>query len=326
MGPQLPTDPQNGGPVAGSVSVVVPVYNGASTLAELVAQVSDVLEGLGRSYEIVLVNDGSEDDSWVKIQELASANDAVSGIELMRNYGQHNATLAGIRAARNEVVVTMDDDLQNPPDQIPKLLDALAEGSEVVYGSPRRYRQGLLRAFASRLVRLALRFVMPTGIAAHATAFRAFPASLTEAFAHYDAPFVNVDVLLTWGTDRFGYVEVRHDARQEGRSNYTFGRLVGVAFNIVTGFTTRPLQLASFLGFAFTLVGIGLLCFVVASRLIRGAAIPGFTFLAASLSIFSGIQLFALGTIGEYLARIYLRIIDQPSYVVRGRADGTREA
>lgn len=141
---------------APTVSVVVPVHNGAASIEGLVARLLATLDGLGAAYEIVLVNDGSRDDSWPCIVGLSERHGAVRGIDLMRNYGQHNALLCGIRAARYDVVVTLDDDLQNPPEEIPRLLAALAEGRDVVYGTPRREQHGLLRDLASRITKLVL--------------------------------------------------------------------------------------------------------------------------------------------------------------------------
>ncbi len=296
------------------------MFNSSATLEELVAGIEDTL-GDRTAFEVILVNDASTDDSWDAIAALSRADARVHGIDLARNFGQHNATLAGIRRARYDVIVTIDDDLQHPPEEIPALLAKLAEGHDVVYGTPADYRQPLSRVVASRFMRLALRQVVPSGMARHVTAFRAFRAEVATAFAQHRAPHVSIDALLAWGTARFAAVTVRHEPRSAGESNYTTFALVRYAFTMMTGFSARPLRLVSLVGFAFTLIGAAMLALVVVNRVLRGAAVPGFTFLAASLALFSGIQLFALGTIGEYLARMYERIIDRPTYVVR-RATG----
>lgn len=305
------------------VSVVVPVYDAQQTLPELVSRLGDVMTGCARSYELVFVNDGSRDGSWAVIEGLAGRYGWVRGIDLMRNYGQHNALLVGIRAARCDIIVTMDDDLQNPPEEIPRLLEKLAEGYDVVYGRPERERHGLLRDLASTITKLALQETMGAEIARHAGAFRAFRTEVREAFAEYRAPHVFIDVLLTWGTDRFGSVIVRHDQRRAGTSNYTFRKLVIHALNMMTGFSTVPLQLASIAGFGFTLVGIAILGYVLVTYFIVGSSVPGFPFLASVIAIFSGVQLFALGVIGEYLARMHFRMMDRPAYALR-RTTGER--
>jgi undecaprenyl-phosphate 4-deoxy-4-formamido-L-arabinose transferase len=305
--------------------VVVPVYNSELSLRDLVSRLQPVLQAVVAAYELVLVNDGSRDRSWQVVCELAAQNDWVRGIDLMRNFGQHNALLCGIRAAKYEVVVTMDDDLQHPPEEIPKLLDKLNEGPDVVYGTPREEQHGLWRDLASQLTKLALQNAMGAEIARQVSAFRIFRAKVRDAFADYHAPFVSIDVLLTWGTTRFAAIPVRHDPRLLGASNYTLRKLVAHALNMMTGFSTMPLQLASLMGFAFTLFGLGVLVYVVGRYLIQGSAVAGFPFLASVIAIFSGAQLFALGIIGEYLARIHFRIMERPSFVIRDTTGERKE-
>ena len=300
-----------------SISVVVPVYNSELTLPELVKRLQPVLTGLAREYELLLVNDGSRDQSWKVIQELSRSHPWVRGINLMRNYGQHNALLCGIRAARFDTLVTMDDDLQHPPEDLPKLLAKMEEGFDVVYGTPEDEQHGLLRAVASMITKIALQSAMDGEKARLVSAWRVFRTQLRDAFASYHGPFVSIDVLLTWGTTKFGSVRVRHDPRTIGNSNYNFRKLVRHALNMMTGFSVLPLQLASVIGFAFTLFGIVVLFFVVGRYFISGTSVAGFPFLASIIAIFSGAQLFALGIIGEYLARMHFRTMDKPTYAVK---------
>lgn len=304
-----------------SVSVVVPVYNSEGTLDELISRLEVVLSAVASSWEIILVNDGSRDESWQRIEALTASHPAVHGINLMRNYGQHNALLCGIRAARHAVVVTIDDDLQNPPEEIPRLLDKLAEGYDVVYGTPQREQHGLFRDWASRITKIALQGAMGAETARHVSAFRAFRTQVRDGFSHYQGPFVSIDVLLTWGASRFTAIQVRHEPRRVGVSNYTLRKLMTHALNMMTGFTTLPLQLASWIGFGFTLFGLLVLAYVIGRYLIQGGSVPGFPFLASIIAVFSGAQLFALGIIGEYLARIHFRMMDRPAYVVRNTVD-----
>src|SRR5213079_1455659 len=171
-----------------SISVVSPVYNGEASIAELCRRPSEVLPRIATEYEIILVNDGSRDRSWETISELSSRFATVRGLNLMRNYGQHNALLCGIRAAKYDVIVTMDDDLQHPPEEIPRLLPRLDEGCDVVYGAPKTEQNGIVRALASRITRLALRAAVGSEVAKNVSAFRAFPTQLREAFAAYQSP------------------------------------------------------------------------------------------------------------------------------------------
>jgi glycosyltransferase involved in cell wall biosynthesis len=300
-----------------NLSVVIPVYNSAPTLRALMTRLTQALDHLGLDYEIILVNDGSRDSSWEQIEQLSHEYASLVGINLMRNYGQHNALLAGIRSARCDTIVTMDDDLQNPPEEIEKLLEALAAGYDVVYGTPLQEQHGFWRDLASQVTKLALQGAMGAETARKVSAFRVFRTALRNAFANYQGPFVSIDVLLTWGTTRFTAVPVRHDPRTVGASNYTFRKLVTHALNMMTGFSTWPLQVASLVGFAFTLFGLGVLTYVLGRYFIQGGSVPGFPFLASMVAIFSGAQLFALGIIGEYLARMHFRMMDRPTYTIR---------
>lgn len=302
-----------------AVSVVVPVYNSEHTLDELVGRLRATLGAFPEALEIVLVNDGSADGSWDVVTRLARAHPEVRGIALARNHGQHAALLCGIREARGMVIVTMDDDLQNRPEDVPALVSRVGEGFDVVYGVPRQQQWGLARNLASRVTKLVLQAAMGARTASMVSGFRAMRADVREAFAGYSAVFVNIDVLLTWGASRFDAVTVDQEPRRLGRSQYTFRSLVRHTFNMVTGFTTVPLKIATAVGFAFTLFGIGVLAYVVGRYLVEGVAVPGFAFLASIIAIFSGAQLFALGIFGEYLARVFHRSTGQPSYTVRGR-------
>jgi glycosyltransferase involved in cell wall biosynthesis len=295
---------------------VTPVYNGEACLAELCRRLGEVLPRIAMQHEIILVNDGSRDRSWEMISKLSSRSPIVRGLNLMRNYGQHNALLCGIRAAKYDVIVTLDDDLQHPPEEIPRLLARLDEGFDVVYGAPETEQHGLLRALASRITRLALRAAIGSEIAKNVSAFRVFRTRLREAFADYQSPFVSIDVLLTWATTRFGAISVPFQPRHSGSSNYTVGKLARHALDMMTGFSTAPLQLASLIGFSCTLFGIGVFFYVFVRYCLEGS-IPGFPFLASIIAIFSGAQLFALGVIGEYLARMHFRSMKRPAYVVR---------
>jgi undecaprenyl-phosphate 4-deoxy-4-formamido-L-arabinose transferase len=298
-----------------SISVVIPVFNARDTLGPLAAELRSVLEG--KAFEVILVNDGSRDGSWEVIERLAAEYVWIRGIDLMRNYGQHNAVLCGIRAARHDVIVTIDDDLQNPPAEIFNLLRKLEEGYDVVYGTPRKETHGFLRDLASRVTKVTLQGAMGAETARNISAFRVFRTNLRDAFESYSSPFVSIDVLLTWATQRFASVCVENRPRTVGVSNYTIRKLLVHALNMATGFSIVPLQLASLLGFAFTVFGFGVLAYVLGRYFIQGTNVPGFAFLASVIAIFSGAQLFALGIIGEYIARMHMRTMNRPSYAVR---------
>ena len=299
-----------------SLSVVVPVFNGALTIRELISDLNKVLPNLAEHYEAVLVEDGSQDNSWEVILQLVQANSWVRGIRLMRNFGQHNAVLCGIRAARHDIIVTMDDDLQHPATEIPKLLDKLAEGFDVVYGVPDVPQHGVGRGLLSKITKRVLQSAVGVDIADKASAFRAFRTLVREGFANYQSPFVSIDVLLTWGTTRFAAIPVHHLSRRVGVSNYSFRKLVQHTLNLALGFSTLPLKFASFVGFAFTLVGFFILLFVLGRWILEGS-VPGFPFLASMIAIFSGVILLILGIMGEYLSQMHVQLMGRPSCVIR---------
>ncbi len=304
-------------------SVVIPVYRGAETLVPLVEQLAAVLPTLAACYEVILVNDGSPDASWERIEELARRFPWVRGLNLMRNYGQHNATLCGVRAARYEVIVTMDQDLQHPPQEIPALLAELQRGYDVVYGAPRKLPQGFWRNLMTRYTKVLLAWIMGVPTVRNISAFRAFRTHLRQAFGDFRSPSLTLDVLLSWGTTRFSVVMVNIEPAG-GRSNYTFFALFRQALLILTGYSTAPLRLASLTGFFMTLFGVGVFGYVLWVYFAQGS-LPGFPFLASIVSLFSGAQLFTLGIFGEYLARMFDRSMDRPPYVILQQTDGGTE-
>ena len=301
------------------ISIVVPVYRSQELLRELHRRIVCTIESRDPAFELILVEDCGGDGSWEVIEELARSDARVKGLRLSRNYGQHNALLCGIRAAAGDVIVTIDDDLQNPPEEIIRLLQRLDEGFDVVYGTPVAMTHGVLRDQAARMTKLALQSAMGAETASKVSAFRAFRARLRDAFANYRSPTVNIDVLLTWGSSNFSAVTVRQDKRAAGESGYTLRKLIVHALNMMTGFSTLPLQMASIVGFIFGTLGFLLLFYVVVQYFVYGAAVPGFTFLASIIAIFSGVQLFALGVFGEYLSRMHFRAMGRPAYSVQQR-------
>jgi undecaprenyl-phosphate 4-deoxy-4-formamido-L-arabinose transferase len=301
-----------------TLSIVIPVFEAGQALETLYDRLIKTLTGLRCPFEIIFVDDGGRGQSWIFIEKLATQDDRVRGIRLGRNYGQHNALLCGIRAARFEIIVTMDDDLQHPPEELPKMLALLLESDQdVVYGTSKHPQHGAMRNLATLITKIALRTVMDRETVRHVSAFRVFRSEVATSFRNYDGPFVSIDVLLTWGTSRFAGLYVRHERRQKGTSGYTPQKLISHTLNLVTGLTPLPLRLASGIGLALSFVGFALICYVLILYFVRGATVPGFPFLASVISLFSGAQLFAIGIIGEYLSRMHFRTMGMPSYVVR---------
>jgi glycosyltransferase involved in cell wall biosynthesis len=302
------------------VSVVVPCYRSELTLEVLVERLLRSLDGLRREgtidgFEIILVVDGSPDNTAAIAQGLVDASPHVTAMLLRRNFGQHNALVAGIRAARFDVVVTLDDDLQHPPEEIGTLLHTLDPATDLVYAVPVAEQHGFLRSLASRAVKTALRMAgVPN--ATWVGAFRAFRTDLRDGFSGVNDASVNVDVLLSWVTTRVRAVRVRMEPRAAGHSSYDTGRLLRHTANMVTGYGTVPLKLAAWLGFACGLLGVVLLVVVVVMYFVGETTVPGFTTIAALISLFAGAQMLTIGIIGEYVARQHFRSMSRPMYVI----------
>jgi undecaprenyl-phosphate 4-deoxy-4-formamido-L-arabinose transferase len=297
------------------VSVVVPTFCSPATLPTLAERIASSPWFTDRS-ELIVVDDGNTDETWRVIQGLAAKNRQVRGVKLGRNFGQHAALLAGVRKAKNPVVVTLDDDLQNPPEEVPKMLAALTLDVDVVYGLPARRRQSPWRNFTSasskRVMRYALGFLRATDI----SSFRVFRTRLRDSFDGDLGPGVSIDALLNWSTTRFTSIEVKHDERQQGSSNYSFSKLLRFMLDTATGYSTVPLRFATGLGLITVTLSIFVLGWVLWRPLTSGESVPGFPFLATTIAIFSGVQLIVLGVLGQYIGRMHFRVMAKPTYTV----------
>ena len=299
------------------VSVVIPVHRSESSLRPLVARLQRVLEQTGHCYEIILVEDGGGDGSWDVLRELqAKDNDRIVVIQLMRNYGQHNALMCGFRHARGEYIVTIDDDLQNPPEEIPKLLNAIQTGLyDLVYGTYASKKHSFWRNAGSALVNAFYRVVFKN--AATISSFRAIHRPLLESIFPYDLNFTFVDGLLAWNTQRIGQIEVEHHPRAAGRSGYDPRKLIVLALNLFTNFSLLPLQVVSWCGLALSGFGFLLVLFYLIQSLRDQIIVPGYASTMIAVLVVGGTQLLALGMIGEYLGRLHLNVNRKPQYTVR---------
>lgn len=302
------------------LSVVIPVHNSASLLPRLVGELLSVLPQIADHWEVVLVNDGSEDGSFDVIVALNAQYPWVRGIDLMTNVGQQNALLCGIRAARYDIIATLDDDLQHPPSELAKLVAALDAGADVAYGTPRHEKRSLPRYLASRATRLALHAAGGRA-AGGLSAFRVFRAGLRKAFDQYHGPVGSIDALLSWGTARVVFVEVEHRPRGNGRSRYTLRSLSGLALDFATSFSVRPLQVASLLGLLLTISGAGAAAYFLVRTVSQGTHVPLVAWQSTAVAVLSGVQLLALGMMGEYVSRMHMRVMARPSYVIQASTD-----
>ncbi len=302
-------------------SIVVPVYRGASTLRALHRRLAAVFEGLGESCEILLVDDGSDDDSWALIGSLAAEDPRVLGIRLMRNYGQANATMAGLEAARGELLITLDDDLQHPPEEIPRLYAALEEDPDLdmVLGVPQEKRHALWRNLASNLLNWLHRRLSGRRRSYKLTTFRMLRRRAVEPLLEMNLPNPAPGAMLETITRRSASVVIDHAPRRDGRSGYTLAKMVNKTVHMLLDFSTFPLRALALAGTAGVGLSLILGVYYLAKFLSGRIGVPGFTTLILLLILISGFNFLAFGIFGEYLQQILLTVRRTPPYLVRER-------
>ncbi|MGQ9563566.1 MAG: glycosyltransferase family 2 protein [Thermogutta sp.] len=307
-----PTDPNS----EIALSIVIPVYRGRETIRLVVEGLLGTLsqkDGL----EVILVDDASPDNAWEVLQQLhQECPDRVRIIQLMRNFGQHNAIMCGLRHARGDVIITMDDDGQHPPEEIPRLLQTLEQtGADVVYGVPRNRQHAWWRNLGSWLVIRFFQVALNTRVVP--SAFRAMRREVVDAITRYPYHFTHIDGLVIWNTLRIAQVEVEHRPRAAGRSSYSLSKLLLLAINVFTNFSLLPLQVASVFGFFAAVGGLLLGTFYLVMYLLGRIAVPGYASTIVAVLVLGGLQMLSLGIIGEYLGRVHLNINRRPQYTVR---------
>ncbi|MFZ4756296.1 MAG: glycosyltransferase family 2 protein [Miltoncostaeaceae bacterium] len=301
-----------------AVSVVVPVYRGSPTAAELVERIlAACADGSWDLAEIIMVDDRSPDDSLRVISDLAAVHPEVEVVALARNFGQHAALLAGMTRASGNVIVTMDDDLQHRPEEISVLLDALSSDVDLVYGQAVDEEHGWARNVTSRAGKRIIGVAANSSFVQHISGFRAFRAWLVPELLTQSAQHPSVDVPLLWSTDRVAVVHVQMDRRAHGTSNYSVGRLFRHALTMLLGYSTVPLRAVSYVGIGIGIAGAALLAYVLVNYWANGSTVPGFAFIGSMVALFAGVQLIAIGVIGEYLARLYAGAIGRPLFTIR---------
>lgn len=299
-----------------ALSIVIPVYNGAATIGTLVDALAalDVPGGL----EIILVNDGSRDDSAAVCRRLTTRDDvAVTFVDLGRNFGEHNAVMAGFNHVRGDYVITMDDDLQNPPGEVTKLYRYTRDnGLDVVYTRYAEKKHDRWRNLGSRFANWVADRLLDKPKGLYLSSFRCISAYVVENIVRYQGPYPYVDGLIMQVTQKIGSLEVEHLARVEGRSNYTLSRLVSLWLNLFVNFSVIPLRVSVAVGFVMSLLGVVGAAVVIAEAL-DGNTPEGWASLMVAVLLLSGIQLILLGVVGEYVGRVFLTANRKPQFLVR---------
>jgi undecaprenyl-phosphate 4-deoxy-4-formamido-L-arabinose transferase len=299
-----------------ALSIVVPVYNGSKTVPQLVEELArlEIPGGL----EIVLVNDGSPDDSLEVCRGICrSAAVAVTVVDLARNFGEHNAVMAGLGVARGEHIVTMDDDLQNPPSEVVRLWRYAKDNDlDVVYTFYAKKQHEGWRNAGSRFTNLLAHFLVDKPRDVYLSSFRCISSFIARTVTTHGGPYPYIDGLIMQTTRRIGRLQVEHLPRAEGRSNYTLRRLVRLFLSMMLNFSVIPLRVASIVGIVIACLGVVGLVLVIIEGL-RSGTPRGWASLMAVVLTISGVQLMVLGVIGEYLGRLFLTINRKPQYVIR---------
>ncbi|MGH7785526.1 MAG: glycosyltransferase [Candidatus Binatia bacterium] len=299
------------------VSIVIPIFNESLNIPPLQERLARVLDGLGRSVEVWYVDDGSSDDSLALLRAIAARDARVGVIELARNAGQHAAVLAGFAACRGAMVVTLDGDLQNPPEEIPRLLAAVDAGAEVV-GTWRENRNDpFMRRAVSALVNRATAATVGVPMRDYGCMLRAYRREIVEQIVACDERSLFIPALANTLARTTSEIQVTHAERASGQSKYKPLKLMRLGFDLLTGFSLLPIQLVSMAGVVVSLAGIGFGIFLFIRRLIVGPEVEGVFTLFAILFVFLGILILAVGLVGEYIGRIYLEVRRRPAYRVR---------
>jgi undecaprenyl-phosphate 4-deoxy-4-formamido-L-arabinose transferase len=300
------------------ISVVIPVYNESAGISKLMERLQSVMSNIGRAYEIILIDDGSKDDS-LSIMKEYTVRPEIKVVELTKNYGQHAAIFAGFFVSKGNIIVTMDADLQNPPEEIPRLIRVMEEGGYDVVGTIRKERKdSFFRKFPSKIINMVARRITKVQMTDWGCMLRAYRRSIVDRMIDCHEQSTFIPALATYFAKKVTEIEVEHEERFAGESHYPFRKLVNLQFDLVSSFSDFPLKIIMYSGIVFAMLGIGFGLLLGIARAVYGAAwaAEGVFTLFSVLFAFVGFQFFALGIMGEYIGRIYREVRKRPEYVI----------
>ncbi len=300
------------------ISFVIPCYRSEKTLPAVIEEINATMLNMdGYSHEIILVNDSSPDDTIHTIRELCGKYANITGVDLAKNFGQHAALMAGMRQAKGDIVVCLDDDGQTPADEVGKLLDKLEEGFDVVYASYGKKKHSLFRNFGSKVNELMTRVMLGKPKELYISSYFAAKRFVVEDMLRYEHSYAYVIGLVLRATKNIANVEVKHRSRTEGTSGYTLKKLLGLWFNGFTAFSIKPLRIATVIGTMCAGGGFLYGIYTIVKRLLMPDIQAGFSALMSMLVFMGGMIMLMLGLIGEYIGRIYISMNNSPQYVIR---------
>ena len=300
------------------ISLVIPVYNEEANLSHLLERLRRVMQKMGKSYEIIFVDDGSRDNTLSILKGFLTYPE-VRIVELTRNYGQHAAIFSGFSVVRGDIVITLDADLQNPPEEIPNLVKVMEEGNYDVVGTNRKERKdSFFSTFPSRIINVVARKITKVNMSDWGCMLRAYRRNIVERMVNCHEHSTFIPALATYFAKKVTEIEVVHETRYGGESHYSLRKLINLQFDLVSSFSDFPLKFIMYAGIGMAFLGIFFGVFLGIARLVYGAhwAAQGVFTLFALLFAFVGFQFFALGVMGEYIGRIYREVRRRPEYMV----------
>ena len=298
------------------ISIVVPVFNEVDLIEELLSRIKKVCGELRRTYEIVIVDDASTDGSYEKLKIFKANDNSIRIVKFTRNFGQQAAVLAGFRISKGDIIVQLDSDLQNPPEEIPKLLSAMSENIDLVTTTHRKRRDSALRVMGSRCLLKIGQMLFGDAVKLNLSSFRALRRSVVKKIEVCKDRSRYMAVLMSWMGLPTAEIEVEHHERKKGNTKYSILNLLILSWDLVTGYSSFPLRAVTYMGMFGALLGFLMMAFLLFQRIVNGILIEGFVVLLAVFAFFAGVQLLSIGFLGEYLGRVHHQIQERPDYIV----------